>query len=147
MHDPLIHHFMSADEQEKRLLRIHVEHGGLTVAVDFDNTLFDFHFEKEKHVRAEYDFSEVYKLLARLRSVGCRIIIWTANEDDAFIKQFLAERSIPYDAINENPSFFTSKSRKIYYNVLLDDAAGLRETYLLLCRFLETLPQTQSTKP
>lgn len=134
---------MNADEQLKRLIRIHQEHGGLTVAVDFDNTLFDYHYEKEKHLRVEYDFSEVYQLLRRLKTAGCRIIIWTANEDDAFIRQFLSERSIPFDAINENPPFFKSKSAKIYYNVLLDDAAGLRETYLLLCRFLDSLPQTK----
>jgi hypothetical protein len=141
MHDPLIHHFMGAEVQLRRLLQIHEEHGGLTVAVDFDNTLFDFHHEKEKHVRGEYDFSEIYSLLLRLRHAGCYIIIWTANEDDEFIKRFCAERNIPYDAINENPPFFKSECRKIYYNVLLDDAAGLRETYFLLCQFLEALPK------
>lgn len=132
---------MNVEEQLKRLLRIHQDHGGLTVAVDFDNTLFDFHYEKEKGVRAEYDFTEMYLLLRRLKAIGCRIIIWTANEDDAFIRQYLSDRQIPFDTINENPPYFKSKSAKIFYNVLLDDAAGLRETYLLLCRFFEALTQ------
>lgn len=48
---------MDPDEQLKRLLRIHKEHGGLTVACDFDNTLFDFHYERKKHERREYDLS------------------------------------------------------------------------------------------
>ena len=61
MHSPLIHHFMNEDVQLERLLHIHAEHGGLTVAVDFDNTLFDYHYEKQKGVRSEYDFSEIYK--------------------------------------------------------------------------------------
>ena len=39
------------------------------------------------------------------------------------------ENYIPFDAINENPPFFKSKSRKIYYNELLDDRAGLRESF------------------
>jgi len=143
MLDPLTHHYMDVDNNLQRLLRIHREHSGLTVAVDFDNTLFDFHYKKEKRLRAEYDFSEIYKLLSRLKSVDCFIVVWTANEDEAFIKSFLAEKSIPYDAINQNPPFFKSKSPKIYYNVLLDDAAGLRETYLLLCRFLEVISLDQ----
>lgn len=141
MHGPLTHHFMHADVQLKRLIRINQEYGGLTVAVDFDNTLFDFHYEKERAERTEYDFSEIYTLLARLKAVGCFIVIWTANDDAAFIKHFLKTRAIPYDTINENPPYFKSTSAKIFYNVLLDDAAGLRETYILLCRFLETLSQ------
>jgi hypothetical protein len=130
---------MQVEETLARLLRVHREHGGLTVAVDFDNTLFDFHFEKERQLRAEYDFSEIHLLLQRLRECGCFIIIWTANEDEEFIKKFLAEKAIPYDAINANPPFFKSPSRKIYYNVLLDDAAGLRETYLTLLKFIQTI--------
>ncbi len=143
MHDPLIHHFMNADVQLARLIRVHQEHGGLTVAVDFDNTLFDFHYENEKRVRGAYDFSEMYKLLVRLKAAGCFIIIWTGNDNDAFITQFLADRAIPYDAINQNPPYFKSRSPKIFYNVLLDDAAGLKETYLLLHRFLEAIAQPQ----
>ena len=139
MHDPVIHHFMDRGVNLERLLAIHKDHGGIVVAVDFDNTLFDFHYQKEKHLRKEYDFSEVYKLLARLKAAGCHIIVWTANENDELIKRFLEERKISYDAINENPPFFKSKSRKIYYNVLLDDAAGLRETYFLLTSFLSKL--------
>lgn len=132
---------MDADEQLMRLLRIHHEHGGLTVACDFDNTLFDFHYEREKHLRQEYDLSEIHSLLVRLKAAGCYIIIWTASEDDAFVKRFLAQTNIPYDALNENPPFFKGKARKIYYNVLLDDAAGLRETYQLLTRFLNQISQ------
>jgi hypothetical protein len=135
---------MDEDVQLRRLIQVHEEHGGLTVAVDLDNTLFDFHHEKEKHLRKEYDFSEVYTLLARLKAFGCYIIIWTANEDDEFVRTFLLERNIPYDAINENPPYFKSGSRKIFYNVLLDDAGGLRETYLLLCRFLEHVSLTRN---
>ena len=122
-----------------RLLAQYETHGSLTVAVDFDNTLYDYHFEAEKRLRKEYDFSELHKLLVRLKAASCFIIIWTANDDEEFVRRFLAERNVPYDAINQNPPYFKSASRKIFYNVLLDDAAGLRETYLLLCRFLKLI--------
>ena len=130
---------MQDEHVMRRLLAQHETHGGLTVAVDFDNTLYDYHFEAEKRLRKEYDFSELHKLLVRLKAAGCFIIIWTANDDEEFVRRFLAEREIPYDVINQNPPYFRSTSRKIFYNVLLDDAAGLRETYLLLCRFLELI--------
>lgn len=130
---------MHADVQLERLTRIYREHGSLTVACDFDNTLFDFHYEKEKTIRSMHDLSEIAVLLKRLKALGCFIIIWTANEDNAFISQFLSHAQIPYDTINEDPPYFKGKSRKIYYNVLLDDAAGLRETYLLLCRFINAI--------
>ena len=141
MHAPLKHHFMNADVQLERLTRIYREHGSLTVACDFDNTLFDFHYEKEKAKRSMHDLSEIAVLLRRLKALGCFIIIWTANEDNTFISQFLSHAQIPYDALNENPPFLKGSARKIYYNVLLDDAAGLRETYLLLCRFLDHITQ------
>jgi len=146
VHDSLIHHFMDADVQLERLIRVHQEHGGLTVAVDFDNTLYDFHYENEKSMRAKYDFSEIDALLRRLKAAKCFIAIWTANDDDELIKRILVERNIPYDAINENPPYFKSESRKIYYNVLLDDAAGLRETYLLLHRFIRAIAEPQPCK-
>lgn len=144
MHDPLKHHFMNADVQLERLLRIYREHGSLTVAVDFDNTLYDFHYRNEKAQRNEYDFSEIAELVRRLKAVNCFIIIWTANEDREFIKQFLAEQQIPYDLINEESPYFKGQERKIYYNVLLDDAAGLRETYLLLCQFIDSVSTPNS---
>lgn len=81
----------------------------------------------------------MHALLRRLKAAGCFIIIWTANKDDEFVKRFCSEKQIPYDALNENPPFFKGIARKIYYNVRLDDAAGLRETYLLLSRFLNTI--------
>jgi hypothetical protein len=137
MRHSLAHHFMRQNNLVTRLLRLYEAHGSLVVAVDFDNTLFDFHYEREKHSRPRHDYSEIYELLRRLKAIGCFIVIWTANEDERFIQRFLSKERIPYDAINENPPFFKGQSRKIYYNVLLDDAAGLRETCILLCRFLD----------
>ena len=57
------------------------------------------------------------------------MIVFTANDDEDFVKKYCNENKIPFDAINENPPFFKFKSRKIYYNILVDDRAGLREAY------------------
>ena len=42
------------------------------------------------------------------------------------IKEDLKNRKIPFDLINENPLM---KTRKPYYNILLDDRAGLKESF------------------
>ncbi len=105
-----------------RLCKEYKEYKSLVIAVDFDNTLYDFHGKGEK-----YDM--VIDLLRELKELKCYIIIFTANEDNYFIKSYLHNNNIPYDAINENPPFFKCDSRKIYYNALLDDRAGLFQVY------------------
>jgi tRNA1(Val) A37 N6-methylase TrmN6 len=45
------------------------------------------------------------------------------------VKSYLDENHIPFDAINENPPFYKSLSRKVYANAYLDDRAGLRQVY------------------
>ena len=64
-------------------------------------------------------------------------IIFTGNENTDFITKYLVEHDIPFNTINENPPFFKGKSRKIYYNLLLDDRAGLSAAYLALHKVLE----------
>jgi len=116
-----------------RLLKEFKQHGKLIIAVDFDNTLFDYH--KEGH---SYDI--VINLLQRLKKIGMEIVIWTGSAKSRydFIKEYLNENDIPFDRINENPVFFKSDSSKIFYSILLDDRAGLNSA----CRVLELLCNT-----
>lgn len=105
-----------------RLFNEYKTHNSLVVAYDFDNTVYDFH--KEGH---KYD--NVIELLRELKGVGCYMICFTANKNKQFIVDYLQSQNIPFDAINENPPFFKCEERKIYYNVLLDDRAGLMQVY------------------
>lgn len=105
-----------------RLLKEYKAYDSLVVAFGFDNTVYDFH-------QVGLDFKDVITLLQKLKKIGCYLIVFTANEDENFVKRYCKENEIPFDAINKNPPFFKSKSRKIYYNILLDDRAGLREAY------------------
>jgi FMN phosphatase YigB (HAD superfamily) len=111
-------YYLNKENTQKRLF----EEYSLVVAFDFDNTVYDFH-------QNGWRFENMIQLLQDLKSIGCYLIVFTANEDENFVKNYCQKQTIPFDAINENPPFYQSESRKIYYNVLLDDRAGLAQVY------------------
>ncbi len=124
------HLYLQVDTAYKRLQAEFKKYGSVVVAVDFDNTLYDFH-------GVGLETSEIIVLLRDLKSIGCFIVVWTASEELDFVRQFCLEQAIPFDAVNENPPFFKGSSRKIYYNELLDDRAGLLEVYVRLRRLAD----------
>ena len=131
MKDPYLHNEVVLE----RLLREYKEHGGLVVAFDFDNTVYDYHKRGETYDR-------VIKLLRRLSKVkGISLVVWTgtAKERYEFVEEYLRENQIPFNAINQNPSFFQSSSPKIFYSILLDDRAGLESAYRTCLAFLRKI--------
>lgn len=105
-----------------RLYEEYKKYKSLVIAYDFDNTVYDFH-------NKGYSYMNMITLLQDLHSIGCICICFTANEDEHFIKEYCRAKRIPLDKLNENPDFFKSDSKKIYYNVFLDDRAGLYQIY------------------
>ena len=124
--------YLVANASYLRLLSEYDKYGSIEVAFDFDNTVYDFH-------KKGVSYYQMIQLLKDLKSIGCNLTCFTANEDDAFIKKFLEDNRIPFDRINENPSFFVSNSRKIYFNALLDDRAGLIQVYQELNLLVQTV--------
>lgn len=119
-----------------RLRNEYEQYGSLVIAVDFDNTLFDFH-------KKGNTYNQVIELIRDLKKYNCIIIIFTANEDNDFITSYCVENNIPIDGINVNPPFFKCEARKIYYNALLDDRAGLSEVYIQLKTLINYLIYTK----
>lgn len=105
----------------ERLQKDYLVHKSLFVAFDYDNTVFDYHNQG-------INYDSVIELLRVCKSLGFTLILFTGNEGEQLevIKKDLVARNIPFDLINENPLM---KTRKPYYNVLLDDRAGLYESY------------------
>ncbi|MBU2951089.1 hypothetical protein KO493_10315 [Tamlana agarivorans] len=105
----------------QRLRKDYLEHNSLFVAYDYDNTVFDYHNQN-------INYDKIIELLRVCRSLGFTLILFTGNEGEKLdhIKEDLQTRDIPFDLINENPLMPT---RKPYYNILLDDRAGLKEAY------------------
>lgn len=120
MNDP----FLRYDENRKRLLADYQKHGSLIVAFDFDNTVHDAHGNG-------HSFPKVVDILMRCKALGFTLICFTANPYEDFVSGFLTRNGIPFDYINQDsPNIGQShSSRKIYYNILLDDRAGLASAF------------------
>jgi len=100
------------------------KYGKIIIAYDYDDTVFDFHNKGRK-------YTDVINLLQRCDKVGAYFVVFTCCGEDEYpkIKNYLYNNEIPFDRINNNMDFVTFTGRKIYYNVLLDDRAGLTSAY------------------
>jgi hypothetical protein len=113
--------YMNHDNVVDRLLTEYRLHGGLVIAYDFDNTVYDYHQRGD-------DYTIVTNLIRHLGKIkGMDLVVWTgtAKERYDFVERYLKDNDIPFNRINENPYFFNSSSPKIFYSILLDDRSGL----------------------
>lgn len=118
----MYHPYLSDTACTYRLVDEYKKHKSLVIAYDFDNCVFDYH--SKGHL-----YTEVIEMLRECEKLGMFLIVFTAEKDTQKVFDFLNDNFIPFDTINENPPFFKSDSRKIYYNLLLDDRAGLLSAY------------------
>ena len=115
----------------ERLKNEYDKYGKLIVAFDFDNTIYDFH-------KNEGDYSEVIDLLKECIKLEFDLILFTVDEDPDKVSEkirWLVSNDLwsyksSHFFVNTGPLF--SGSRKPYYNILLDDRAGLEESYNIL---------------
>ncbi|QES90702.1 hypothetical protein [Rhizosphaericola mali] len=114
--------YLDIDNSKNRLLSEYKEYGSITIAYDFDDTVYDFHKKGRQ-------YENVISLLRSLHSKNCYLICWTGQEDLSFVYNYLKDNTIPFDSINENPPFYKSTSKKIYANAYMDDRAGLKQVY------------------
>lgn len=117
-----MHPYLSDSACIFRLVDEYKKYNTLVIAYDFDNCVYDYHSKG-------HNYDEVIELLREAKSINCHLIVFTAEEDIEKVKRLLNELSVPFDSINENPSFFKSSARKIYFDLLLDDRAGLLSAY------------------
>lgn len=112
-----------------RLLKLYREHGKIIVGVDFDDTIFPFNDWCD-----EDNCANLRGLLRNLK--GSIILCLYTSSDSREIKYKLAlmqEWGITPDYINSSPVKFDSG--KPYFNILLDDKAGLNEATQILNQF------------
>ena len=128
------------------------EHGNVIVAFDFDNTVFDYH-------NKGLDFSQVIELLKECENLEFPLICLTSNTGkrvdfiDHYIKEVLGINSTAYKGVNvqavkeeERTDFFipyagcsSDKYTKPYFNILLDDKAGLGDAYRTLRKLVNNI--------
>lgn len=103
-----------------RLVEQYQANDRLIIAYDFDDTVSPCHssgcWRAQSVIRAAKEHLNAY------------LIVYTSNPNTERIKEFLDKENIPYDVINENAPFVNCNNGcKIFYNLLLDDKAGLHQ--------------------
>ena len=129
--DPFTH-----KEMVKKRWKTELEkYGKLIIAFDFDYTVHNYREEDN------FAYDVVMQLLRDWRPYA-HFIVFTASPEERYpyIKNYLKENNIPYDKINED-ILERNYTRKIYYNVFLDDRAGLGETVEILTEILEEIKE------
>ena len=120
------HPFLSPQRCIDRLVEDYLKHKNLIIAFDFDNTIYDYHKTGE-------DFSEVADLLKECSDLGLTLILYTAQEEKSEIDwrvKYCEDLGLKVSYVNESPVM--KESKKPYFNILLDDRAGLDSTYYQL---------------
>lgn len=126
--------YLDMDTALQRLIREYKTHGKIIVAYDFDGTVYDFHNDG-------YEFPRVVKAIQSVKPYA-HLIVYTASKEERypFIKQYLQGNDIPFDSINETPKGVNvPQGGKLYYNILLDDRAGLGQALTILDYFVELI--------
>lgn len=140
--------FSSTSNIVKRLHKEYKKHPKLVVAVDFDDTVYDFHKMGTLHERA-------INVVKQCAALGFYVVLWTASAPERFdfMKKYMADNGIHVDAINENPIKLPfGNNGKIYYNILLDDRAGLGQVLDALEIFVDNIrndrePEAMASQP
>ncbi len=132
--------YLSDNNCRDRLIEEWKKHGKLIVAFDFDNTVFDYS-------KNDNSCSSVIQALRMCREAGFHLVVFTSCNPDRIpeIEDYLQNNDIPYDAINETPAYIPWQGRKVYYNILLDDRAGLSSALHILRNVLYTVRGMKST--
>lgn len=127
--------FFSTNYAIQRLYNEWEKHPKLLIACDFDETIFDFHKKGTNH-------EMVIALLKKCNELGFYVSLFTASKPERydFMRRHMTELGVKIDAINENViELKYGNNGKIYYNILLDDRAGLGQAYTILSSVIEMI--------
>lgn len=122
-----------------RLITEHDKHNQLIIAYDFDGTVFNFPGNFSDIEQNESDHKEVLDLLRTCQKRGFYLCVFTASAPSRYPKilEYCKQLGITPHTINENPIPLPFGNHgKIYYNLLLDDRAGLSAATETLRRVL-----------
>lgn len=128
-------YYLSYKNFYKRLEAEYKKYGELIIAFDFDDTVYNYHKISNRN------YSRVINLLRAWANNGY-LIAFTSREDGRIkeVSDFLIENKIPFNSINENkPGVKFGNNCKVYYNVLLDDRAGLGWAYKALLKIIKQI--------
>ncbi len=110
----------------------------ILLALDVDDTIFDFH-------QKGHTYPRVIALVRRAQAHGFYIILFTAakNERHPSILEYCHSIGIYPDSINRNavPCEYGNDGAKIFYNFFIDDRAGAGQACEILEKTLDLIDQ------
>lgn len=121
--------FENQELNYERLVSEYVNHDFLVIGVDFDDTIRDFD--------TGLVINPVVELLKEARKHNCILCLYTCREEKRLVEatKFCEKIGLEMDYINSSPIIL--HTRKPLFNILLDDRAGLVESYNLLKKFID----------
>lgn len=123
-----------------KITEVYNNHKSLIVGVDFDNTVFPFSKNEENEERCR---KVVNVLLSLKKEMGTGLILClysVADEQSLVYKEHIMDcYGLKPHYINEGPMDHKWKSKKPFFNILLDDKAGLNSTIETLQELLKTI--------
>lgn len=131
--------YLNNDAVLYRLINEYNWYKRIIVAVDFDYTIFDTNDKK-------IDYSPVINLMKECNELDFDIVVFTANKNHDLVRKHCEEVGITIRGININvlPQF--TDSGKIYYNILLDDRAGLSSAFNTLTQLVKKIKEVKGEK-
>ena len=134
MNDP----YLNTQFCEDRFYSEYLKYKKLVIACDFDDTVFDFH-------NKGYQYPKLIELLEDCQKLGFYICIFTGSQPEKYdsILDYMKNLGIEIHSINKNPFPMPFGNHgKMYYNILLDDRGGLKESYGILRNVVDKIKQT-----
>lgn len=118
-----------------RLYNKYIRKGTITIAVDFDDTL---------KMEDPYELSPILGMLTAMKlGFNCKIILYTCRSSNSGTEnlkeavEYCKSKGLEFDAINESvDADYIGLNGKIYYDIFLDDKAGLHGSIEVLTGFI-----------
>ena len=109
-----------------RLISEYERHQNIIIGVDFDDTIND------TFNRGNLGISVLVGMLHKLQSeFNCTLCVWTANVNEELVRTTWSDLGLTIDYYNESPLKLFNPA-KPYFNILLDDRAGLDSSFKTL---------------
>ena len=136
MEDP----YLQSENAYQRLYAEYQRHKNIIVALDFDLTVYDYHEQGHK-------FPAVIQLIQECNQLGFPVVIFSGSAKERYpaIRKYCMSIGIQISGINEDlidwhpDKSLDWSSSKIFYNILLDDRAGLNSSYKILRKLVNTV--------
>lgn len=123
---------MKLDKYVDKLYNVWVEHKNIIIAVDFDDTLCPWNTASKEFCR------ELIDLLIECKQFGAKLMLYTCRDGHSLEEaiDYCEQHNLTFNRVNPSGTQF-GLSCKPFYNILLDDKAGLEQAFTVLCLALQ----------